>query len=585
MKTLNHISVIAITLIAMVFSSCNDEWKNHYKEGDPIIDNENIASVNAKAVEFLQSESSLSSVFNLFNETGMVDRINSSSQLHTFLVVNNDVSVPDVDDRTYFAKTHIASVGLSPSYIPDNGMRLLMINGKYLTVTKSRSSSALASKAPSETPEDSLTGGYSIYFNDIKVTRITKVNDGYVYELEDYIVAPKSMLEVIRDLDDNYSIFREMVLGKATRVFNKAASKPIGVDATGNTVYDSIFVETFDYFTKLGKGFDLTSESVTATMLIPSNDLVTQAIEEGKLYLKFSGAQRHDTILENWIFQSAFFNKMYEPTDFQNIVDMTSIFGKQWRNTVQRVDLNSRMVMSNGLAYKTEYLKLPVNLLIYRLKDYFKYYEKMTADEKLFFFKETNLIYNKTVMEVGPWSGWPAMGFPYIDNTVVYFRLDSIGKEKCEFRLEFTAVRCTDNKDGTYLMEPFVIPPGEYTLHFGFKEYKTPPVNKYPGNWAVFFNNDSVYTIPQTQHLTTNFHYDRNGSGYPEGYDKDHKGVTDPPDLKKNTYDMDGTKVATITIRGEGPQPVKFTFHGRNLGPDADIIFHHWCLRPTANCY
>ena len=574
MKTLKSLSVILLTIVAMVISSCTQDWNNHYKEKEQVIENENVTIVNAKVIEFLQSETSLSSIFNLLGETGIVEQINNSAQRYTILVVKDNVPVPEGIDKKYFTRTHVASVSLSPSYI-QSGMRLKMLNGKNLTIVTNK-----------DEENNTLT-----YVNGIKVLSVTKVNDGFVYELESYIDAPPSLYETILTLDEEYSVFRQMVLGKATREFNRSASMPIGVDGTGNTVYDSIFTETFPYFA--AKGFDLTSEELTATMLLPSNDLITNALGVAKAYLRDGNLERQDSILENWFFQSAFFNKIYEPADFEARVndasnpDLTSVFSKQWRTTVQKIDYDSRVVMSNGVYYKTTALKLPTNVLIYRLKDYFKWYEFMSAEEKQYFFKETNMTYTETKTGVTAWSGWPAAGFPKIENRAIYYVLDEVGKEAKEWKLEFTAVKCTDNGDGTYKMEAFGIPPGEYDLCFGFEEYKSIPVGdpRRPGDRDVYFNDELVATISDADLNTTKFHYDRNGQGYPEFYNSSHGTPTDPPGGKPANYDRDGGRVAIIQVTGEGLQPVKFTFHTPVAGADSKLAFHHWCLRPTKNCY
>ena len=574
MKTLKSLSVIFLTIIAMVISSCTQDWNNHYKEKEQVIENENVTIIDAKAIEFLQSETSLSSIFDLLGETGIVDQINNSTQRYTILVAKDDVPVPEGIDKRYFTRTHVASVSLSPSYI-QSGMRLKMLNGKNLTIVTEK-----------DAENNTIT-----YINGIKVLSITKVNDGFVYELESYIDAPPSLYETILALDEEYSVFRQMVLGKATREFNRAASMPVGVDGTGNTVYDSIFTETFPYFA--AKEFDLTSEELTATMLLPSNDLITNALSVARAYLRDGNLDRQDSILEDWFFQSAFFNKVYEPEDFEARVndasnpDLTSVFSKQWRTTVQKIDYDSRVVMSNGVYYKTTALKLPINVLIYRLKDSFKWYEFMSAEEKQYFFKETNIVYTETKTGVAAWSGWPAAGFPRIENRAVYYALDEVGKETKEWKLEFTAVKCTDNGDGTYKMEAFGIPPGEYDLCFGFEEYKSIPVGdpRRPGDRDVYFNDEYVATITDAQLNTTAFHYDRNGQGYPEFYNASHGTPTDPTGGKPANYDRDGTRVAIIQVTGEGLQPVKFTFHTTTSGPDVKLAFHHWCLRPTKNCY
>ena len=124
------------------------------------------------------------------------------------------------------------------------------------------------------------------------------------------------------------------------------------------------------------------SENVTATMLIPSNEVINDALTTARQKLTEWGLEREDSIIRNWVFQAAFFNKKYTKLDFEENEDLKSVFSKQWRTTVQEVDLDHPVNMSNGTAYYVKKMKIPTNVLIYRLKDHFYYYEKMTALEK-----------------------------------------------------------------------------------------------------------------------------------------------------------------------------------------------------------
>jgi hypothetical protein len=213
-----------------------------------------------------------------------------------------------------------------------------------------------------------------------------------------------------------------------------------------------------------------------------------------------------------------------------------------------------------------------------------KYYEFMTSEDKAEYFVETNIKYNSMSTDVAAWTGLPSMVdmIPRIENRVLIYELDSIGKETQEWELDFTAVRCTDNGGGNYTMTPFGIPPGEYDLCFGFKEYKGTAAS--PGDWEIYFNDEYMLTIPKSDLTTTKFHYDRNGQGYPEFYE-DYKTQWSKAEGKPENYNRDGGKVGVITISGTGPQPVRFTFKGKNTDPTAKLYFHHWCLRPTKNCY
>lgn len=546
MKTIKYI--LSCILLVSGMYACNDDWDSHYSQEEQVVNNVNITVVNKSAADYLQSQPELSTMYRLFSETGVLDEMIEKDLLFTILVVNDENSLSRAvatDDRTFLAKSHISDISLSPSNLSD-GQRMLMWNGKYINVSKVEN-------------EDNDT---SISFNGIAVKKITKVNNGYVYEMEDYVETPKSLYELIEGLGDDYSIFREMIMERNQLTFDKEASKIIGVDETGSNVYDSIFTVTNPYFE--AKDFNLMSESLSATVLIPSNDVVNQALTIARQNLQEWGMQREDSILRNWTFQSMFFNKKLSKSDFEDNIDLNSIFSKQWRTTVQEVDLENPVSLSNGVAYYVKELKIPTNVLIYRVKDFMRWYEYLSEKEKALYFDSENLTFDKMDTPVQPWSGWPGV-FPTIFNRVVRFKLtDATTKE---YTLNFTAFSYDEtNKVAT----PYTIPPGEYDLCLGFEQ-------KMGHDVEISFNGEYVGTVTASQLTKTDFHYDRGGQGYPEGYD-----TNKATDKKKGNYDRDGAKVGVITIEGTQPVNVVLKFHGINA---SKCCFHHWCLKPTKNCY
>lgn len=546
MKTIKYI--LSCILLVSGMYACNDDWDSHYSQEEQVVNNVNITVVNKSAADYLQSQPELSTMYRLFSETGVLDEMIEKDLLFTILVVNDENSLSRAvatDDRTFLAKSHISDISLSPSNLSD-GQRVLMWNGKYINVSKVEN-------------EDNDT---SISFNGIAVKKITKVNNGYVYEMEDYVETPKSLYELIEGLGDDYSIFREMIMERNQLTFDKEASKIIGVDETGSNVYDSIFTVTNPYFE--AKDFNLMSESLSATVLIPSNDVVNQALTIARQNLQEWGMQREDSILRNWTFQSMFFNKKLSKSDFEDNIDLNSIFSKQWRTTVQEVDLENPVSLSNGVAYYVKELKIPTNVLIYRVKDFMRWYEYLSEKEKALYFDSENLTFDKMDTPVQPWSGWPGV-FPTIFNRVVRFKLtDATTKE---YTLNFTAFSYDEtNKVAT----PYTIPPGEYDLCLGFEQ-------KMGHDVEISFNGEYVGTVTASQLTKTDFHYDRGGQGYPEGYD-----TNKATDKKKGNYDRDGAKVGVITIEGTQPVNVVLKFHGINA---SKCCFHHWCLKPTKNCY
>lgn len=546
MKTIKYI-LSSILLISGIYA-CNDDWDSHYSQEEQVVNNVNITVVNKSAVDYLQSQPELSTMYQLFSETGVLDEMIEKDLLFTILVVNDDNALSRAvvtDDRTFLAKSHISDISLSPSNLSD-GQRVLMWNGKYINVSKVEN-------------EDNAT---SISFNGIAVKKITKVNNGYVYEIEDYVETPKSLYELIEGLGDDYSIFREMIMERNQLTFDKEASKIIGVDETGSNVYDSIFIVTNPYFE--AQGFNMMSESLSATVLIPSNEVVNRALTVARQNLQEWGMLREDSILENWTFQSVFFDKKLSKSDFEANIDLNSIFSKQWRTTVQQVNLENPVSLSNGVAYYVTDMKIPTNVLIYRVKDYMRWYEYLSEEEKALYFDNENLTFDKMETKVSEWSGWPGV-FPNIINRVVRFKTTDAAIK--EYTLNFTAFSYDEKNKVT---TPYKIPPGEYDLCLGFEQ-------KMGHDVEVSFNGEYVGTVTASQLTKTDFHYDRGGQGYPEGYD-----VNKATDKKKTNYDRDGGKVGVITIEGTEPVNVVIKFHGINA---SKCCFHHWCLKPTKNCY
>ena len=97
-----------------------------------------------------------------------------------------------------------------------------------------------------------------ILFNNGAVKEVVKTSTGYIYVISDMIETPTSLYDFINDLDDDYSIFREMVLASGGKEFDRANSKAIGINDQGNTVYDSIFIYRNTFFENVN--FDMNSE-------------------------------------------------------------------------------------------------------------------------------------------------------------------------------------------------------------------------------------------------------------------------------------------------------------------------------------
>ena len=552
------------SLITGVLSSCSDNWDEHYTQNETDVVNTTITVVNESLSNYLAKENSLASTYQLLNKTGIIDKMAEKSLSYTILAVESgnlksnrdgDVSSEDL----YTAQTYISDVTLAPSSIP-NVKKLQMWSGKYLDVILA-------------TAEDNQS---IISFNNATVTKIIKLNNGYLYVIDQAISAPRPLNEIIESLGDDYSIFRDMVLSKCQRIFEKDKSPAIDIDQTGNTDYESVFSIKASYFE--AKGLHIMSENINATMLIPSNEVINEALNNAHERLAKWELQREDSIIRNWIVQVCFFNKTYTKEDFENTTDLNSIFHVNnsvnsvpvtWRTTVQEVNLDHPINMSNGTAYYITKMKIPTNVLVYRLKDRFESYEKLTDEEKAIYFASENLAYSKTDTPVAPWSGWPQAGYPKLGNTVVYFKLADTSLSGQKFSMDLTPYQYTS--DGTnHKVSSYKIPAGTYKVSMGFKDSMKPNNITISINGQVLVNNASL--------KYSSYHYDRQGGGLPEGFDKNNG--------TKNAakYDMDGTVIGTITIEEDG-KPIVIHIEGTGDKSNDVLFFHHWTLKPTADCY
>lgn len=564
MKTKKYI--VCSLLLAGMISSCSDTWDEHYNASESVVENTSITSVNESLTNYLAKEPALDAAYQLFKETGMIDKLQEKEQLYTILAVDGKglKSIREAsNDDIYTAQTYISDVSLSPSNITE-GQRILMWSGKYLEVKKS---------------EDE-----TIRFNNATVTKIVKLNNGYLYILDEAIVAPRNMYEMIESLDDEYSIFRDMVISRNVLTFDKEHSVQTGVDQTGNSVYDSVFTVKAPYFEN--KGFNIMSENVTATMLIPSNDLINSAINTAKAKLKDWGLEREDSVLQNWILQSMFYDKKLTKEDFEATEDLKSVFGTQWRTTVQEVDLNNPISMSNGTAYHVTKMKIPTNVLIFRLKDYYRWYEYLTDTEKDTYYVTENLSYEK-IRQSGLMTGlgWTQAGtdkygnylFPEISfyYTLSYKLTDLDTKS---YDIKFTPFKYVQTSSTEHTTVAYKVPPGEYNLCLGFEQNKDSKL----GEMDIYFNGELVTHLASSALTGSNYHYDRAGQGYPEGYDTAKAKAAGWS--KSGNYDRDGTRVGNIVITGNEAQTVELRFVGS--GSKLEYCWlHHWCLKPTSNCY
>ena len=555
--------------------SCNNlEDNDYYADSSTLVNNSELEIVNMSSEDYIHSRSDLSMMDNLFSDNGIYEELTEKNQLSTILVVTNtNFEQPEGtdDDITFATRAHISDVSISPANIYD-GERLMMWHSKYVSITVDSIGSA---------------GNYvgHILFNNASVEEIIQTNNGYIYVISEMINTPISLYDFIESLGDEYSTFRELVLASGGKEFDQTNSTAIGVNDEGNTVYDSVFIYTNAHFEDVG--VDLSSESLTATLLLPSNDVIDEAMDDAHERLKKWGLEREDSVLRNWILDVCFFSEYYDGSDLQNEEsnDITSMFGKQWRTNAHEIDKNNPTSLSNAIVYEVTKLHLPNNVLVYRLKDWFYYYENCTSAQKEEYFKMTNMVFSNCSTEVTKWS--PLSGvWPEVEDRVLILTYGDDGITG-SYRLDFTPLKLETNEDGSVSVSPYTIPPGAYRLAMGFKQNMNMSLTV-----AVLVDGEEIAKSETiTVGSATTYHYDRGSTlsdTYPEGYVVSEVTAAGGSSKAAN-YDTDGGPIISEVVipdvnNGAGSQ-ITLRIEGENWNDQSKITLNHWCLRPTTNNY
>lgn len=584
---LSRLAVAAAAVMALpLWVGCSDlEDDDHYSNSSTEIRNPELKIVSQTSEDYIKSQPSLSEMYELLNSANIFGELREKGQLATILMVeNSDLVLPapksTVDkDLDFLIRSHISDISISPANLHD-GERLMMWHGKYVNISMDE-----------EGRNGQIIG--HVNFNNGVVKEVIQTTNGYIYVISEAIQTPTSLSDYIDNLSDEYSIFRDLVKSSGGKEFLKNQSKPLYINEEGNTVYDSVFRYPNEHFDAVG--FDLNSESLTATMLLPSDEVINAALEEAHSRLAEWEMVRSDSIIKAWIRDVCFFNKRYAASDLcvpsavadPEAIDVNSVFSKQWRKTAQLLD-NDSEELSNGVVHKISKLYIPTNILIYRLKDWFYHYEVCTDVQKTSYFKMENMVFSKCDVGVAAWTPLPGV-WPEHECRALLLAPTSDETKELPFTLDFTPIKPVEDNAGNTVIRPYLIPPGSYRLAFGSKQNQNLTINvSVLVNGQVVAKSDGEIILG----TSTTYHYDRGTTlpnRYPEGYDSSYVQQVGG-NSRAGNYDTDGglliNEVTIPDVNGDGSGvPIVIRIEATNWNQQSSFTLNHWCLRPTVNCY
>lgn len=522
--------------IILLLSSCNEKWASYYF-GTSGTDEQ----LDMTLVEYFTTHPEYSKFYDMLKKTGLDKELTKDQQLTIWVVNNQAMDAANVQDNdTLRMQYHLNYLPFLKSDLI-NGLRIRSLNGIYFQITEKDN---------------------ALYANSSEILSSVRLKNGEIHEISALMKSRINIYEYLKNLGDDYSIIRDSIFKYNVDMFDKTNSIPIGVDKTGNTVYDSVFY----VYNPLFQTVQFNSEFQQFTVLLPSNAVIDSCFSTlQSTYAKMGKtvAQPDSALAMTWIKQAMFYNG--EITDFSPI-DIRSAFGNIWRTTVQQIDLNNPEPMSNGLVYKITKMKIPNNVIISRIKslvEYWEYQDKVYPDTAdLYTFK--GLVGSPSVF-VGDATPKPSI----LPNYIV-LQVSGNPDTNDEFSVEFPPLeRYTSPDDGKYHVRVMQVPTGEYNLYMGFRSSAHPYVNVYFNGVMVAQNIQASLSTPWNYDRVTETSYDLN------------------PINGTKKWDGLGGLVGVVHVDGNGMASfkIKVEFSKIEASGKKTMQIYHWALKPTANNY
>jgi hypothetical protein len=223
------------------------------------------------------------------------------------------------------------------------------------------------------------------------------------------------------------------------------------------------------------------------------------------------------------------------------------------------VDKESAEELSNGRVYKVTKLKVPNNVIIYRIKSLAHYYEYLTDEEK------TELVtWEGTGISISKGDATP------IGTTYWLLNVSGNASDTEPVWVEFPPLDYNENTGKASVMK---VPPGEYNLYMGFRSKGHPYVD-------VYFNsgNDPIPTdaVPVQEEVPA-------AKSSPWNYDRVNDIVGG---ISK--WNGIGGLVGTVVVTGDDLTTFRIKVKvnkPETAGGARNIQIYHWALKPTANNY
>lgn len=587
MSHLNYSLQTLLAAVVLLFTSCGSEWSDHY-DLSAIESTEQVEVYHGTAAQWLQQDASLSRIQSLLSQTGYLDAA-ADAQASVTLIVTPNSAIAGAGEEALADKLYPASCISNFAVAPNqctSGRGILTLTGKNVWVTRQ---------------DDGL-----LLFNDQPVSRVIKTDNGYVYYVSGVIPVQPSMCDYVKSLGPEYSFFKNLVQEFEDILYR--------YDSEGQPIWD------------------LWSEAYQSTLLIPNDELLRASYDSALVnVLRWNNraATPQDSLkFRRWLLTSCFIAERLAPKDIpvadDALVDCVGGYVRsvneatdqviyksfdtpQWKPTVQQVDLNSMVKLSNANAYQLLSLRIPNNVVIHRVKDRFSdIWSAMSASQRGETFEWHNLTSPSIITNLlTAYTITPDLP------TIYYNALTAAPTEEAmqtgePVWLDFHGATY-NSTDKTFGVQSVWLPAGEYNLRMGFNNSCYYSVDIYFADEDEEFSAQNLVrsNLSLQEAANSGARLDRGGAtsidyygnealGYPEYFDwQEYYNLGNE---KAQAYDTDGYQIATVRLKHDGRFKIRIASsqisslyrrgtQDRTRGDVYQFLVYHWCLRPTRNNY
>lgn len=264
--TQNKYIIVFLTVCMVALYCCKEKWDDHYNPN---------SSSNSDLLQQIKATPDLSTFYNYLIKTGY-DKILSSAQFTVWAPSNNALAGMDVAiaNDTAKLKQFLGNYLCYHAYYnntPDSSLRIEMLSGKYITIYKNGQTIENANLiAPYDRP---CRNGVLHLIDNLMNIKPT---------IREYFLTEYANLEQVfflKTLDKN--------------VIDMTRSTRIGVNAEGNTTYDTVWVNSSPYLTNIA---NLDDENEVFTYILLTNNAFEQGFNAYRPYTKMQLGQQADSL-------------------------------------------------------------------------------------------------------------------------------------------------------------------------------------------------------------------------------------------------------------------------------------------------